>query len=171
MKKEELFNIIGDVDEQKVATAGKAMNTQKKSRPSWLKWGTIAACLCVIISISVITLYKNDQDPPSAGAYLEVINVELVEWQRDGFKAIVVDPRNSSICPTGAELTVIFKENNTQIVTDDGSCYGYGEIQTSDIGWPVGSIIEVGFGAREKYDENRGYDNKVYAYHIELVSQ
>ena len=48
MKKEELFNIIGEVDEQKVAAAGIAMNTKKKSRPVWLKWGTMAACLCLV---------------------------------------------------------------------------------------------------------------------------
>ena len=49
MKKEELFNIIGEVDEQKVAAAGMAMNTKKKSRPVWLKWGAMAACLCLVV--------------------------------------------------------------------------------------------------------------------------
>ena len=39
MRKEELFNIIGEVDEQKVAAAGMALNTKKKSRPVWVKWG------------------------------------------------------------------------------------------------------------------------------------
>ena len=48
MKKEELFNIIGEVDEQKVAAAGMAMNTKKKSRPVWVKWGAMAACLCLV---------------------------------------------------------------------------------------------------------------------------
>ena len=32
MKKEELFNIIGEVDEQKVAAAGMAMNTERLCR-------------------------------------------------------------------------------------------------------------------------------------------
>ena len=54
MKKEELFDIIGEVDEQKVAAAGMAMNAQKKSRPSWLKWGVMAACLCIVV-VGVIT--------------------------------------------------------------------------------------------------------------------
>lgn len=49
MKKEELFNIIGEVDEQKVAAAGMAMNTKKKSRPVWVKWGAMAACLCLVV--------------------------------------------------------------------------------------------------------------------------
>ena len=49
MKKEELFNIIGEVDEQKVTAAGMAMNTKKKSRPVWVKWGAMAACLCLVV--------------------------------------------------------------------------------------------------------------------------
>ena len=49
MKKEELFNIIGEVDEQKIAAAGMAMNTKKKFRPAWVKWGATAACLCLVV--------------------------------------------------------------------------------------------------------------------------
>ncbi len=48
MKKEDLFNIIGEVDEQKVAAAGIAMNTKKKTRPGWVRWSAAAACLCLI---------------------------------------------------------------------------------------------------------------------------
>lgn len=149
-----------------------ALNYKKTAkRPVWLKWGAIAACLCVIISLSVIILHQNEPERLTTGAHLEIINVELTEWQSDGFKAVVVDTGNSSIFPSGAELTVIFRENNTEIVIDDGSSYGYGEIQTSDIEWPAGSIIEVGFGVYEKYDANRGYENKVFAYHVELAPQ
>lgn len=49
MKKENLFDIIGDVDEQKVATAGRAMPVKKKSHPVWMKWGAMAACLCLVV--------------------------------------------------------------------------------------------------------------------------
>lgn len=49
MKKEELFHMIGEVDEQKVAVAGMAMSAKKKSRAVWLKWGAMAACLCLVV--------------------------------------------------------------------------------------------------------------------------
>ena len=49
MKKEELFHIIGEVDEQKVAAVGMAMNTKKKSHLVWVKWGAMAACLCLVV--------------------------------------------------------------------------------------------------------------------------
>lgn len=48
MKKEEMFNLIGEADEQKVADAGTA-STKRKMAP-WLKWTTAAACLCLVIS-------------------------------------------------------------------------------------------------------------------------
>ena len=49
MRKEELFHIIGEVDEQNVISAGMAMTAKKKSRPVWLKWGAMAACLCLVV--------------------------------------------------------------------------------------------------------------------------
>ncbi len=62
MKKEELFNVIGKVDEQKVATAGMAMSAKKKSRPVWVKWGTMAACFALVV-ISAITFFPNLGQP------------------------------------------------------------------------------------------------------------
>lgn len=59
MKKEEMFNIIGEVDEQKVAVAGMAMTARKKSHPVWLKWGAIAACLCLVVVGAVLPMMNN----------------------------------------------------------------------------------------------------------------
>ena len=167
MRSIELYSAFHAIDDDILERSETAAGVRKKS--GWLKWGAVAACLCVIISLSVIILHQDEPEQLTTGAHLEIINVELVEWQSDGFKAVVVDTGNSSIFPSGAKLTVIFRENNTEIVIDDGSSYGYGEIQTSDIEWPAGSIIEIGFGVYEKYDANRGYENKVYAYRVELV--
>ncbi len=51
MKKEELFDIIGEVDEQKVAAAGIAM--KKTRKPAWVKWGAMAACFAVVVALGV----------------------------------------------------------------------------------------------------------------------
>lgn len=53
MKKEDLFDILGEVDEEKVTTAGRAMTTKKKPNLVWLKWGTMAACLCLIVGVII----------------------------------------------------------------------------------------------------------------------
>ena len=76
MKKEELFNIIGEVDEQKVAAAGMAMN-KKKSRPVWVKWGAMAACLCLVVGLFANSFIKpsTTQVPLSGGILAEVTEV------------------------------------------------------------------------------------------------
>ena len=71
MKKEELFNIIGEVDEQKVAAAGMAMNTKKKSRPVWVKWGAMAACLLLLVGFTFAPLI------------VKMINGRTVEWDEN----------------------------------------------------------------------------------------
>lgn len=66
MRKEELFHIIGEVDEQKVAIAGMAMTAKKKSRPTWLKWGVMAACLCfVICAFAIPHLFEKSNNSAS----------------------------------------------------------------------------------------------------------
>ncbi len=65
MKKEELFDIIGEVDEDKVAAAGMAMTEKKQSCPAWLKWGTAAACLCLaVLACAAAPMLQNK---PGAG--------------------------------------------------------------------------------------------------------
>lgn len=147
---------------------------KKNQKPQWGKWAGIAACLLLIVGLGTIIPSIFKQDTPeqlSTGAHLEFINVELIEWESNGFKAIVVDTGNSSLFPIGAKLTVVFREQNTEIVLDDGTSYGYGEIQIADIGWDVGTVIDVGFGVYEEYAEEKEYENKVYAYHVELSSE
>ena len=51
MKKEELFDILGEVDEQKVADANKDFSKSKKLQKNLLKWGALAACLCIVYNI------------------------------------------------------------------------------------------------------------------------
>ena len=71
MKKEELFNIIGEVDEQKVAAAGMAMN-KKKSRPVWVKWGAMAACLCLVVAVIFPILHRDNEWTPEKPAKLHL---------------------------------------------------------------------------------------------------
>lgn len=59
MRKEEFFNIIGELDEQKIATAGMVMTEKKKFRPILFKWGVMAACLCLVIVGSTILIQQD----------------------------------------------------------------------------------------------------------------
>ncbi len=53
MKKEDLFTLLGEVDEQYAAEALNADSHTKKS--PWLKWGAMAACLCLVIIGAYLT--------------------------------------------------------------------------------------------------------------------
>ena len=45
MNKEQIFEAIGDIDEQYIHEAQVAV--KKKTRPIWVKWGAIAASVCL----------------------------------------------------------------------------------------------------------------------------
>lgn len=176
MKKEELFNIIGEVDEQKVASAGMAMS-KKKSRPAWVKWGAMAACLCLVV-VGALTI-PNLQNEPSRGQgtmeqvytlpQAETMSVELVEWSVDHFKGIVVDAGDNSIFPADAELSVVF-DYDTEILLDNGTIMVFNpdEPNTDAIGWKEGTIVTVKFVNYEEYREGNRFYNCAYASYVEV---
>lgn len=53
MKKEDLFEVLGEVNEEKVANAGRAMDEKKKNISIWFKWGAMAACLCLVVGVLI----------------------------------------------------------------------------------------------------------------------
>lgn len=62
MKKETLYEVLGDLDEDYIRDAHKT--EQKKSRVIWLKWGAVAACLCVIVAALVLPGLQNSPVVP-----------------------------------------------------------------------------------------------------------
>lgn len=65
MKKNKL-DTIGYVDDQFVEKADKYTGSKKKS--AWVKWGTIAACLCLVVGvIAMIPHFEKEQNDPQIG--------------------------------------------------------------------------------------------------------
>lgn len=59
MKKEKLYEVIGDINDNYVNDAH--MTAKNTSRPVWFKWYAMAACLCVIVvAVFAILPYSND---------------------------------------------------------------------------------------------------------------
>lgn len=53
MKKEErIINALGEVDEKFILESA-PVNTTKKKKPLWIKWGAMAACLSVVAALSI----------------------------------------------------------------------------------------------------------------------
>jgi len=90
MKKEELFNIIGEVDEQKVAAAGMAMN-KKKSRHVWVKWGAMAACLFLVVGLAIPVL--NPKGGPGQEDPLRPLNV--IEYNGAYYESVDMTDKNT----------------------------------------------------------------------------
>lgn len=57
MKKEQLYEVLGDINENYINDAH--MTTKKNFRPVWLKWGALAACLCLVVIGSFGGVYSN----------------------------------------------------------------------------------------------------------------
>ena len=172
MKKEELFNIIGEVDEQKVAAAGMAMNTKKKSPPVWLKWGAMAACLCLVV---VGVLFAHNAEPAHQIAlnYNEVSSVMSGAASVDS-KAITVE---SDIVEIAEQLGYnIYEAMPKGMKPFD---FSYTTVQNKDTGEILGVIVtgredgdsttrpgiwvEVSFSAKPMIDYDFEYEEMVYS--------
>lgn len=51
MKKEEFCEVLGDMNENYVKEAGAV---RKARKPGWMKWGAMAACLCLLVAGGVL---------------------------------------------------------------------------------------------------------------------
>lgn len=47
MKKEQLYEALGEINEDYINDAHQT--AKKKSHPVWMKWGAMAACLCLVV--------------------------------------------------------------------------------------------------------------------------
>ena len=56
MKNEDLFELIGEIDDEKIA---KAENADLKGNRIWLKFGVFAACFVLIIGVSFSFMMDN----------------------------------------------------------------------------------------------------------------
>ena len=62
MKKEQLYEVFGDINENYINDAHKTV--KKKSRPVWMKWGAMAACLCLVVALfPLINSMVNTETP------------------------------------------------------------------------------------------------------------
>lgn len=139
MKKEELFNIIGEVDEQKVAAAGMAMNTKKKSRPVWLKWGAMAACLCLVVVVAM-PFMQNSEPATDIEPYKGLSISEAVAYEPYGelFPQTILDgyvlEENTVGLYDGKVMKAVYCNNSTEdvmtITISDKGYFGNVELNT-----------------------------------------
>lgn len=74
MKKEKFYELLGEIDENYIEEAH--LSVEKKTSPIWLKWSSIAVCICLIIigTVVVFEIWDNNQSVNYSNEY--VLNYE-----------------------------------------------------------------------------------------------
>lgn len=132
MKKEELFNIIGEVDEQKVAEANKNATKKKQPQKTWLKWGAFAACICIVIAsvigIStkreplIVTLKNGDEINFSTKGGLATHNIMIsIGDNRD----LSETESNAIFGRPDVDASVVFEEGTNEFIILNGTIDGF----------------------------------------------
>ena len=71
MTNEKLYEAIGEISDNKIK---EAKQVRKNKQPIWLKWGAVAACLCLVLVGSVVLMQR---DPEPAGVETEQSTIML----------------------------------------------------------------------------------------------
>ena len=148
MKKEELFDIIGEVEEQKILEANKGVSKKKKAQKTWLKWGALVACICIVIvsviGIStkkqplIVTLENGDEINFSTKGDLVFYNIAI----EIGDNRKLSESEASSIFgESNIEASVVFEKGTNEFIMLGGTIDGFKiEVKRKDI--PSCIVIE-----------------------------
>ena len=61
MNRKSLYNGFNEVDDDILERSETASKNNKKSRPVWLKWSAVAACLCLVVAV-VLPIIQNSNE-------------------------------------------------------------------------------------------------------------
>ena len=116
MKNENILDAIGMINEEAVWDA---KEYQRPKSRSWIKWGAMAACLCLVVSFAIPFVFDRGQssDPLPGGVTAEVIEI--------------IDSNTWKITVTGAddfysdgEIVLVTLENASDATDDFFLCVG-----------------------------------------------
>ena len=113
MKNEKLLNAIGNIDDDIIHAAAPGARYVQK-RP-WVKWGVLAACLC-LIAITILYFGKQADQP---GPVIENNNSRNNHSNSDTDRIIPTNPSlqdTNQISPTDPAHPAVVDDNNTLFV-------------------------------------------------------
>ncbi len=89
MKKEKLYEAIGEIDENYINDAH--LTVKKKSHLVWMKWGAMASCLCLVVGLAIPTILNTlNPNEGAAGTLMGdteiyptvMVDGQLYEWRK-----------------------------------------------------------------------------------------
>lgn len=124
MKKEDLFDALGDVNNQYIKEAH--MKNKRKNNISWMKWGSIAACFALLVlCIPMVTSLspKVDDNTPTVESLPVENNNKIEDLQNN---------KEESTSTQGSENTAVPETTVQDVPADSNEEYNE-EVNSSDL--------------------------------------
>ena len=104
MTSENLYEAIGDISDKKIK---EAKQVRKSKQPSWIKWGAMVACLCLVVVGSTILL-KQDFNFLDVGNESNLDGTEevMVQASSDVQSEVQSEVHEETIVAVGSEPAV-----------------------------------------------------------------
>lgn len=128
MKKEKLYEAIGDINDNYVNDAH--MTTTKRSRCVWLKWGAMAACFAVIAFLGIGMMQSNSTTTPNITGDEQISTMKPVI----NFEGVVTNVEDNRITLNDGKVVIITED------TVFGSDLGTANSVSKDI--RIGNFIQ-----------------------------
>jgi hypothetical protein len=131
MKKEKLYEAIGEIDDNYINDAH--LTTKRKSRPTWIKWGAMAACLCLVVLVAM-PFMRNSEPATDIEPYKGLSVSEAIAYEHYGelFPQTILDgyvlEENTVGLYDGKVMKAVYYNNSTEdVMTITISDKGYFE--------------------------------------------
>lgn len=82
MRKEAMFEVLGDLDESYIKDAHNTAPVKVK-KPVWVKWGSLAACLCLVMACAVTLLPSKKYDTMTGDPVQSVITGDPIKPEKN----------------------------------------------------------------------------------------
>lgn len=79
MKNERLLNAIGKIDDDMIANA--VHDTKAKKKHSWVKWGAMAACFCLVFCALTIIHFNDKSHNQGTGDLAPMVFIDNTLYQ------------------------------------------------------------------------------------------
>lgn len=103
MTKEQLYEVIGDINEKHIKEAENIMKTNKKN--TWVKWGAIAACLA-LIAVAGIGFQHHSASNTEVGIKEEPTSMKPTI----NFEGVVSESENNRVTLANGQVIIITED-------------------------------------------------------------
>ena len=159
MTNKNIYKSLGGLDPELIMKAAPAEKAQKKKKNAWIKWGSLAACFCIMLVSIVLAVRYFDNQSFSIAQTVEFNNAEYFICSSKGEAAILEEANLPTVLTqelAGKQLAYLKVNDNFFSVTEtvtDYVLYEYAPFPNSNV-YIV--LIDGNYYAAIRHDSN-GY--------------